>query len=207
MTFEEQLLMDLKTEIAARAERARRVRRRLFTGVAVAALAGAAAVALPLLTGSEQPAYAVSENADGTIRVEINEFRDADKLEGDLKKLGVTADVTYLRPGTKCEGTRGRIADGLESMTKGNYQESLSYKAARPRGAGVEISPKYLKDGLTVMMEVTENADQTSGPEKPRALWQFRALVMDGPVQPCVPVEDPTWDDLGGPEGRPPAGS
>lgn len=67
MRFEEQLLMDLKTEMTARNERSRRVGRRLLAGAAVAGLAAVAAVAMPLLTGPE-PAYAVSENANGTSR-------------------------------------------------------------------------------------------------------------------------------------------
>ncbi|MCK2221336.1 hypothetical protein MF672_047160 [Actinomadura sp. ATCC 31491] len=207
MTFEEQLLMDLKAEISARAQRARRTTRRLLAGAAVAGVAAVGAIALPLVTGAQPPAYAVSKNPDGTVRVEVNEFRDADKLERDLARAGVTADVTYLRPGTRCRGDRGRIVGGEEPTTPEDWRTSVSYRAARPAGAGVDLSPAYVKPGQTLVMEFTENADQTSGPAKPRVLWQFKALVVEGPVQPCVLEADPGWNDLGGPAGRPPAGS
>ncbi|MFI6296129.1 hypothetical protein ACIBEJ_31355 [Nonomuraea sp. NPDC050790] len=61
--------------------------------------------------------------------------------------------------------------------------------------------------GQTVLMQYTENADQTSGPDRPRALWSFTGLLIEGPVKPCAVVDDPAWDDLGGPEGQPPASS
>ncbi|MEU0569643.1 hypothetical protein ABZ297_30290 [Nonomuraea sp. NPDC005983] len=215
MSFEERLLMELKTEIASRqAKRRRFTGRRLFAGAAVAGLAAAAAIAVPLLTGSETPAYAVTKNGDGTIRVQINEFRDADQLETDLKKLGVTADVTYIKPGKRCEPSRGQVI-GEKTSDKNApreevlkaMRESTSYKAVHMRDGGADIDPSYVKPGQTLVMEFTENEDQTSGPEKPRVLWQFGGYVVQGPVKPCKIIDDPSWNDLGGPEGQPPAGS
>ncbi|MFE3450940.1 hypothetical protein ACFXJ8_18615 [Nonomuraea sp. NPDC059194] len=207
MSFEEHLLMELKAEIVARGQRRRRAGRRLAAGAVVAGLAAAAAIAVPLLTGSEPRAYAVTRNADGTIRVEVNEFRDADKLERDLKGMGVAAEVDYVKPGKKCKGERGEIVGGDKSLTFEEWQKSVSYKAAHPRGAGVDIDPAYVAKGNTLVMEFTENEDQTSGPEKPRALWQFKGIVVKGEPKPCHVVDDPSWNDLGGPEGQPPAGS
>ncbi|MEU7895456.1 hypothetical protein AB0B45_21695 [Nonomuraea sp. NPDC049152] len=207
MNFEEYLLMELKAEIVARRERRRRAGRRLLAGAAVAGLAAAAAIAVPLLTGSETRAYAVTRNADGTIRVEVNEFRDADKLEKDLEAMGVVAAIDYVKPGKKCQRDRGTPVDGGKGKTFEEWQKSVSYKAAHPREAGVDIDPKYVAKGNTLVMEFTENEDQTSGPEKPRALWRFKAMVVTGAVKPCAAVDDATWSDRGGPEGRPPAGS
>lgn len=207
MNFEEYLLMELKTEIVARGERRRRAGRRLFAGAAVAGLAAAAAIAVPLLTGSETRAYAVTRNADGTIRVEVNEFRDADKLERDLEAMGVVAAIDYVKPGKKCQGDRGTIVGDGKWKTPEEWEKSVSFKAAQMRKGGVDINPKYVAKGHTLVMEFTENEDQTSGPEKPRALWQFKTMVITGAVKPCVIVDDPSWYDVGGPEGQPPAGS
>ncbi|MFD1932870.1 MULTISPECIES: hypothetical protein [Nonomuraea] len=207
MTFEEHLLMELKAEIVARGERRRRNGRRLVAGAAVAGLAAAAAIALPLLTGSETRAYAVTRNADGTIRVKINEFREADKLEKDLQAMGVDAEVDYVKPGKRCAEGRGEIVGGDEWPTFKDFAKSVSGKAVRPREAGVDIDPRYVAKGTTLVMEFTENEDQTSGPENPRPLWQFKGVVVTGAVKPCVIVDDPAWNDLGGPEARPPAGS
>ncbi|UBU14290.1 S1 domain-containing protein [Nonomuraea gerenzanensis] len=183
MRFEEQLLMDLKTELAARNERSRRVGRRLFAGAAVAGLAAVAAVAVPLLTGPE-PAYAVSENANGTVTVEIKEFRDAEQLEQDLKEFGVTADVTYLKPYTKCRNDRGALVGGGYD-TPEEWRKSVHYKVARPGAKGFDIDPRQVAEGQTVVLEFTENP---KGPVKS----QLKAEVIQGAVAPCVPEQDPT---------------
>jgi hypothetical protein len=203
MSFEEQILMELKAEITARAERRRRTGRRLFTGAAVAGLAAAAAIAVPLLTGAEQSAYAVTKNADGTINVKLNEFRDADKLEQDLTRMGVPTDITYLKPGKSCMGERGEIVGGGSPK---EWKDSASDKAARLLLTGLEINPRYVGKGQTLVMAFSERKDQTSASKKPEVKWQFSAYVVNGEVKPCVVVADPLWNDVDGP-GRPPAGS
>ncbi|MFF4623732.1 hypothetical protein [Nonomuraea jabiensis] len=192
MRFEEQLLMDLKAEIGARTERRRRVTRRLLAGGAVAGLAATAAIAIPLLAGA--PAYAVTEQDDGTIRVEIKEFGDADGLEQDLKAAGVTADVTYLKPRTTCAPGRGEPVGG-EPTTPGEWRGSVSYKAARPRTSGVDISPQYVGAGQTLVLEFAE-----------KPYWKLKAQVIIGQVKPCTVIDDTSWGDQGGSEGQPPAG-
>ncbi|MGW3351679.1 hypothetical protein ACWDA3_50995 [Nonomuraea rubra] len=183
MRFEEQLLMDLKAEMTARNERSRRVGRRLLAGAAVAGLAAVTAVALPLLTGPE-PAYAVSKNANGTITVELREFRDADQLEQDLGKLGVTADVSYLKHQTKCQDDRGTLVGGGYD-TPEEWRASVHYKVARPGAKGFVIDPRQVGKGQTVVLEFTENSE---GPVKS----QLKAEVIEGSVEPCVPEHDPT---------------
>jgi hypothetical protein len=204
MRFEEHLLMDLKAEIAARAERRRRVARRIYAGGAVAGLT--AAIAVPLLTGTETPAYAVSKSADGTVRVEINEFRDADRLEQDLKDAGVTADVTYLKAGTECDPDRGKRAGGQGRPSTEEFRKSPAANVTRPRDSGLEIYPKYIGKDQTLLLEFAES-DPSAGQEKEGVLWRLTTGLITGPVKPCVAVEDPTWNDPGGPEGQPPAGS
>ncbi|MBN6051253.1 hypothetical protein JYK22_04855, partial [Nonomuraea sp. RK-328] len=205
MSFEERLLMELKTEVAARgAERRRRVTvRRLFAGTAVAGLAAAAAVAVPLLTGTESPAYAVTKNTDGTVRVQIKEFRDADKLEADLVRMGVTADVTYLKPGTWCKAGRGKV---LASENPDDWDKSISGKAIRQTKGGVDLNPKYLGKNRTAVLMYAEDPNPKSATGKPSVLWQFGGYVVEGPVTPCVVVKNPSWNDVDG-EGQPPAGS
>lgn len=224
MNFEERLLMELKTEMNERAARGpvrRPLRRRLLMGVAVAGLAAAALVAVPMVTGTENSAYALTENPDGSITLKINEFRDPDQVERDLAGLGVKADVSYVQPGKRCAPDRfstvgeptftpeelrskdpevkKRILKAMESSPSSQAYDTV------PEG-GLRIYPQKIKPDWTVVMEFTENEDQTSGPEKPRALWQFLFQVTDGPVKPCVVVDDPSWDVID-PNGLPPAGS
>ncbi|MFG1964059.1 hypothetical protein [Nonomuraea sp. NPDC049028] len=226
MRFKEQLLMELKTEIAAR-NTARRVvvRRRLLAGAAVAAMAAAAAVAVPFLTGSETPAYAVTKNGDGSVTLKITEFRNPDQVEKDLATAGVTADVSYVKPGTRCAPGRGDADFGpsfskeeitskdpaVQKRVREAIENSVNKKTFKLGRGEVRISPQYIKTGQTAVMEFVENADQTSGPEKPRALWGFSGYLITGPVKPCKVIDDPSWDKMPDPkkhpEAYPPAGS
>ncbi|MEV4398418.1 hypothetical protein [Nonomuraea sp. NPDC049607] len=220
MNFKEHVLMELKAEIEARnGARSRRTRRRLLTGTAVAAVLAAAAVATPFLNGSDTPAYAVSKNTDGTITLKINEFQDPGQVEKDLAALGLPADVSYLKPGTRCAPDRAP-ADAGPSFTKEELQSkdpavherirkaienSPNAKTFRLGNGQVQIDPKRIKPGQTAVMEFTEDDDQTSGPEKPRALWQFGGFVVDGPAKPCKVIDDPSWDQMPDPKKHPEA--
>jgi hypothetical protein len=189
MKFEEHLLMDLKAEIVARNERRRRVARRLYAGGAVAALAAAAAFAVPSLTGTEPPAYAVTKNADGTVRVEINEFEDADQLERDLQEEGVTADITYLAAGTNCKPGRGKTT-GQVAMGPG------SDAVARMRDGGLDIDPQRIGKDQTLVMAFAGTIEETAETKKQKTLWSLTASLITGRVGPCVAVDDPTWNDV-----------
>jgi hypothetical protein len=226
MKFKEHVLMELKAEIVAR-NRARRllVRRRLLTGAAVAGIAAAAAVAVPFLNGSETPAYAVSKNTDGTITLKINEFRDPAQVEKDLAALGLTADVSYVKPGSRCAPDRGQTDAGpsfskeelssrdpeVRKRIREAIENSPNSKAFKLGHGEVRISPQHIKPGQTAVMEFTEDEDQTSGPEKPRALWGFGGYLVTGPVKPCKVIDDPSWskmpDPKTHPEAYPPSGS
>ncbi|WP_188195532.1 hypothetical protein [Nonomuraea sp. SYSU D8015] len=186
MRFEEHLLMDLKAEIAARNVRRRRIARRLYAGGAVAALAAAAAFAVPSLAGTESPAYAVTKNADGTVRVEINEFEDADQLERDLREEGVTADVTYLPSGKECKPGRGKTT-GQVAMGPG------SDAVARMRDGGLDIDPRRIGKGQTLVMEFAGTAEETAETKKQKTLWSLTASLITGRVGPCVVVDTPRW--------------
>ncbi|MEV5411519.1 hypothetical protein AB0K60_22110 [Thermopolyspora sp. NPDC052614] len=130
MSFEERLLVELKAHLVERAgaeadtvagsgadaragsgggaeaggasARRRRIGGRVVAGIGLLGAAAVAAVAVPLLTGTQTSAYALTRNPDGTIRVQINELRDPDRLEADLRAQGVAADIAYLPEGKKC---------------------------------------------------------------------------------------------------------
>ncbi|MEU9831360.1 hypothetical protein AB0D67_07435 [Streptosporangium sp. NPDC048047] len=229
MNFEERLLMELKAEMNERAARrpARNpFRRRLPVVVAAAGVAAAALVAVPMVAGTESAAYALTQESDGSILLKINEFRNPEQVERDLAELGVKADVSYVKPGKRCAPDRFTSIDGpgveLEELKSKDpavrakamkaIENTPSEKAYdRVPGGGLRIHPDRIKPNWTVVMEFTENEDQTSGPEKPRALWQYLFQIADGPVKPCVLVEDPSWnaplDPVKNPEAFPPAGS
>jgi hypothetical protein len=208
MSFEERLLMELKSEIVSRqVSRRRTIGRRLFAGAAAAGLAAAAAVAVPLLTGTESPAYALTKNSDGTVVVQIKEFRDADKLESDLKKMGVPADVTYVEPGKRCKAPRGEILGGSDGSLE-SFEKSPSYLAAPPpRDGRLTLHPRHIGQGQTLVMEFTERKEELADTDSSQVLWRFAGWVIQGEIKPCELLPDPRWNNPLGEKGMPPKGS
>jgi hypothetical protein len=92
--------------LRARTARGRSVRKPSFLvslGVAAAVVVGLVVV-LPTMGGDGAPnrAFAVTENADDTVTVEIRSIEDAEGLQRRLQEAGVPAAVYYLPPGKVC---------------------------------------------------------------------------------------------------------
>ncbi|MEU4835972.1 hypothetical protein [Streptosporangium sp. NPDC023615] len=224
-TFEERLLAELRTEIAARAEQGRAPvpgrfagRRFAWAGAGVATIAAATAVAVPLAIGSPTPAYALTENADGSINLTINEFRDPEQVERELAELGVRADITYLPLGKRCGNARAPFVKGdkadvsaedlsskdpvVQARIRKRMENLPSARAIRPKN-GITIHPRHIERGQIVMIEVQENPVEPTV-ERPGVAWGFTGRLTEGPVAPCQVVDDPTAFDIG--DGTPPPG-
>ncbi|MGC5012931.1 hypothetical protein ACLQ2R_19385 [Streptosporangium sp. DT93] len=226
-TFEERLLAELRTEIATRAERGRAPalvpgrftgRRFAWAGAGVATIAAATAIAVPLAIGSQTPAYALTENTDGSISLTINEFRDPEQVERDLAELGVRADITYLPLGKRCGNARAPFVKGdkavasaedlsgkdpvVQARTRKRMENLSSAKAIRPEN-GITINPRHMAPGQIVMIEVWENPVEPTV-ERPGVAWGFAGRLTGGPIAPCQVVDDPTASDIG--DGTPPPG-
>ncbi|MFI6513836.1 hypothetical protein ACIBCT_40080 [Streptosporangium sp. NPDC050855] len=223
-TFEEGLLAELKTEIAARASQGRApaprrmVGRRFAAGAGVAAIAVATAIVVPLATGSEPPAYALTKNTDGSINLKINEFRNSQQVETDLAELGVLADITYLPLGKRCGNVRAPFVKGddagvsvedlsstdpvVQARTRKRMTNLASSKAIRPED-GITIYPRYIKPGQTVMIEIMENPVEPTV-DRPGVAWQFGGRLTDGPIKPCQVVDDTSAFGIG--DATPPPG-
>src|SRR4051812_30584331 len=113
--FEERLLAELRdvvtartaargTTIAATPAARGRTRRRALAGFAAAAVVG---VGVVVLSGSrDTPAYAVSKNPDGSVSLQLREFRDAAGLQRLLRAYGVAVVVDFLPNGKDCAEPR-----------------------------------------------------------------------------------------------------
>jgi len=193
--------------------------RRLAIGGALVGVAAAVGFAVPGLVGADAPAYALTKNRDGSINLQIYEFRDPDQVERDLAELGVRADVTYLPLGKRCGNHRGRPVPGDEvtvpeemltstdpavrAEAEKRLENRPSYRAVRPEN-GVTIYPEHVGQGQTVVIEVMENRTEPDG-ERPRVLWQYSGRLVSGPVEPCQVVDDPGAHEVG--DATPPPGS
>ncbi|MEV6149812.1 hypothetical protein AB0L53_05670 [Nonomuraea sp. NPDC052129] len=169
--------------------------RRLALGGVLAGAAIAASVIVPVAIGSEVPAYALTKNPDGSITLQINEFRDPERVESDLADLGVTADITYLPLGKGCGGDRapflageGEPSTGKEDLRE-RIERSASYRAIRPR-RGITIYPRYIKPGQIAMIEVAQTPVQPTSARG--VVWTFTGRLTTGPIEPCKIVDFPT---------------
>jgi hypothetical protein len=181
MSFEDKLLTELKTVVAERADRehARRphpithliTRRRVLAGAAIAGSAAAAVLAAPIVTGSQTPAYAVSKNADGSISVKINQFRDPDRLEADLADLGARVDISYHQSNLWCPS--GGFATS-PPLSPAQRAEMASRWLVAEDKSGFRIYPHRIPAGQTPTVRVDED---TSGHD---ITW-----VGTGPPPPC----------------------
>jgi len=171
-------------------------RRRFVTvpRLLVAAGVAAAAAVTPLVLGTGTAAYAVTENADGTLMVTINELRDPDGLEAELDAAGIKADVTFLPPGKRCAVPRFKGVDASYGGPPVSSPDELRSQAAKSRSykaikhipqRGFQIHPQYIKPGETLVLEFTENPN-------PAVLWRFGGYLAraGSPVQPCTLVDD-----------------
>jgi hypothetical protein len=159
----------------------------------------------PTVTGSRAAAYAVTRNADGSIIVTINEFRDPDRLERDLADRGARTDITFLPQHERCAGAGGRgtpvdpqpprgvpmnsqkMKEWLETYGK-NMPTSRAIRWPSPRKTPnvFGIFPEYIKQGQTLVLELGESHTTK--------LWKLGAYLISGPVKPCVLEDDPYWN-------------
>lgn len=200
--FQEKLLMALKEDIASRdavpaaAPRSHRRRRLLGMGLATAALAGVAAVGVPML--GETPAYAVDREPDGSIKIEIypEEITPAEleNFEHRLEFFGVNAEVDWLNNGEACAQPRGVEVKppAVDDPTPPYWPAPLFQTEP---GETVEdpsiwrIRPQYLQPGQTLVWAV----QPVIGPD-----WSIiggQISVIEGPVSPCVIVPGETLGD------------
>ncbi|GGP97961.1 hypothetical protein [Streptosporangium pseudovulgare] len=154
--------------------------------LAAAAVAAAAAVTVPMVTGGT-PAYAVAENPDGSIEVQIKEFKDPKKLEADLKDLGLNVVVDYVPPGKRCEGTRGDFLPESEAGDLLTVDREKTGIAKRLDEITLRLDPAVLKPGQTAMLQFAEMRGNPSG-----VVMASLARITNGTVAPCVLVDSPT---------------
>lgn len=167
------------TEIQTQGEPKRRLLRPAVLAP-VLGLAAAASVAIPLTFGGGAPAYAVTDNPDGTVRIEIKEVRDPDKLEADLRAKGINVVVDYIPFGSKCSPQPR--AERFLPQEEAALAVFPSPEPPDPRRPGFTIDPRVIKPGQTGVLEVSVGED---GGGIVIGVW---ARVAEGPVADCTLV-------------------
>jgi hypothetical protein len=176
--FEERLLCELRSHVAARPApasprgrplAARRTRVAL-AGAGAAALAGGALAAAGGGPTPAAAAYSVVPR-DDTVTVTIRSLRDAAGLERRLEAAGVPAEVDYLPAGRTCREPRFQPADGGPSSTQVSDDGAMRF----------EIDRAGLRAGRTLVVTTSGGGGVTG----------VSVAVAQGPVGPCEPVAAP----------------
>lgn len=151
----------------------------------VLALAGATAVVALGLTAANllptspaSPAYAVGRTPSGDVKVTVNRLEDADKLQADLIKAGIPANVTFTKPGFMCadEGwyTEAPRTSGKHTM--------MSAQVEVGGGQSLILSKDLLQPGQTLVLSSSWPTAET---------WMMQVGIAVGPVGPCREVKVP----------------
>ncbi len=144
-----------------------------------------------LYGGAGTPAFAVDKRADGTVEVQINEFRDPKELQAKLAAAGVNAAVDYLPAGQTCKQPRGKPAAGSGGMLVGIGNDG--------KGIAFQISEGQTTAGRTLVLTVS--FDQAHPDRAPQAT---SLSVVEGEVAPCeavpMPIPSPSGPAPTGPE-------
>ncbi|GLY97203.1 hypothetical protein [Actinoplanes sp. NBRC 103695] len=154
----------------APAQAARNPARRLrlpFMIATVAAAAVAVAVVVPALSGAgDSPAYAVTQENDGSLVMDLKRGDGMPGLEKQLKKMGVRAAI--LKGDEDC-------ATGIPPMVPGSSQrEPVTYFDDDPGKA--RINPDRIRDGETLLIV----AEFRNGEDTPFAVSD--RLVLNVPA-------------------------
>ncbi|MBE7324794.1 hypothetical protein IEQ44_09020 [Nocardioides sp. Y6] len=187
--FETALLEELKTEVArnAAAVPAPPRRRRRVLGFSLGGVVAAGVTALGVSTLMPNPAFSVTEH-NGELTVKVNRLEGAENLERELAEHGVTADITFLAPGMRCQGGRYVAAEDVRgtqiSIGGEDFQVKLDSGAVRNDQTFV----------LWASVQQYENGNRSS----------VEFDVAEGAVVPCEPEADPDWStpvdpDMGAP--------
>lgn len=175
--FEDNLLDDLMTRHGAQLAAVERPPthrpggRGVRTAAGVLAVAGVVAGGITVL-GNSSPAYAVTENPDGTVTVSISDIKAIDPANAKLRELGVRAKAV---PETSdCASLEGR------EMYAGS-----DWSIRDEADGSVTLGPD-LPEGYTVLLSVSDAPGRGTG-------LGFTGPVAD-PAPSCVldPAHDPS---------------
>lgn len=161
----------------------RRVRRAPFAigGLGVAGAITAATLALTASTGS--PAFAVTENADGSVTLTINELAGVSAANERLAKLGIRATVAREEPGcTTHAGTQVVPPPGTSYPAQ---ERAIVQPLQSSAMAAWVIHPQAIPQGdtlsLVAQVKTLKGGASAEG---------FGAALFRGPAPTCVPASE-----------------
>jgi hypothetical protein len=183
--FEDRLINDLLEQhgpalaTAGRPVSSRRGNRPLWITGGAVALAGATAIGVTLLGGGSAPAYAVTQNPNGSVTLSFKDVSGMNATDSKLAELGIPVRVEPM-------STHCTAQVSLDST------QDLSHIALSQGPAGITTSAEHVPAGDTLVVGVlsppTLNVPTVppSGPQK--GLLGLRAFLVHGDAPSCVHI-------------------
>jgi hypothetical protein len=171
----------------------RRTVRRLALVAAGSVVAATPVLATVVVGSRSTPAYAAERLPNGTIKVTIREFRDAQGLERRLRTLGVRSVITYLPGGMRCTHRPGwyeRLTDDRRPVFQlinklDKHHAPVDYKEAI-------VHPDRIPAGHTAYIEVYYNPGGVDGKSRWKGeVFGMQEALASGPVDRCVSTPTP----------------
>lgn len=193
--FEDKLWAELEREHAPALLQTlatqRRTRTARWVGVAAGvAVLGAAAVIAPVYFGGTPPAYAVSDNPDGSVTLTVREVERFEDATAELRRRGVPA-VAVLLSETCPEGEARKIEHAATSGTGPvTIAHPLDTKVFEAR-----ITPDLIPVGVTLVIAAKDTGNGFSVAtayargDVPKCVFQ----PAPGQPVPSVPQPSPTY--------------
>lgn len=152
MTVTESTLDNIKTDLVSGIEQHNRRRTRRWMAVAVPAVVLIATAGLIATNDSDSPTYALTEQPDGTIQVEVfPDFDDVDSLENDLEQAGLDVVVIQLRAAPSLEGVVEVVSHDNEASGAIEFQGESSPSTLRPSMERSRFSSTHRRSPATTI--------------------------------------------------------
>jgi hypothetical protein len=159
----------------AATSRARAGRRLSLAGVAASFAAVIVSVVLLTTSGSgPAPAYAITQNSDGTVTITVREVVAVPEVDEKLEALGLPIRAVEVKP--ECTATStGR------PLPNPNHQPLFGHFFSK-EGTGLRIDPRVIPRGDTLVIAATEPSP---------GVFFGKAGLWEGPVPSCL-ADNPT---------------
>jgi hypothetical protein len=157
-----------------RAPRARRVRRTaILSGTALATAGATTAAVLALSASSAPPAFAVTDNGDGTITVTLREISGVSGLNAEFARRGINARAVPFSATCPVKGYANALPVGTNFDT-----------------FSVTLDPRMIESGYTAVVAATQTVSGTV---------ELTQGAVPSPAPACFSTEVPTRIPLKGP--------
>lgn len=159
--------------VAVRRRRAPRARLVARVAVLAAVLAATLAILSTFNNGASTPAYAVTQNRDGSVTVTIDELVGVDGANGQLAALGVPIRVAAPEAGCQVPPGRFRSAPLMPEL-----RTRLYAYVSQPQH-GVKIDPALVPAGDTLLLAAREGQS---------GVVLLSVALYRGPAPACLPL-------------------